>query len=226
MAELSIAVEKNVATPMRAGVVLRADVYRPAAVGKYPMLLQRTPYNKNFNLISTLLLDVMRAASEGYVVVIQDSRGRYASEGEFYPFRDDILDGYDTVEWCAAQSWSNGAAKRELLPGWSIASIGLSLIARRILTNLNRSSPVGSQRQGGGGFARAARRGSRHATVRFPFGRTRKGDAQSSLLVLPARSLRPGARRVEPGLCSVHPLAGAGGGRGVSGRDMVARHTE
>jgi predicted acyl esterase len=97
-AEPSIVVEKNVATPMRDGVVLRADVYRPAAVGKYPMLLQRTPYNKNFNLISTLLLDVMRAASEGYVVVIQDSRGRYASEGEFYPFRDDMLDGYDTVD--------------------------------------------------------------------------------------------------------------------------------
>lgn len=108
MAEPSIVVEKNVATPRRDGVVLGADVYRPAAVGTSPVLLQRTPYNKNLNVISTMLLDVMRAASEGYVVVIQDSRGRYASEGEFYTFRDDILDGYDTVEWCAAQSWSNG----------------------------------------------------------------------------------------------------------------------
>ena len=108
MSELTIVVEKNVAVPMRDGIVLRADVYRPAAAGTYPVLLQRTPYNKNLNIISTMLLDVMRAASEGYVVVIQDSRGRYASEGEFYTFRDDILDGYDTVEWCAVQSWSNG----------------------------------------------------------------------------------------------------------------------
>ena len=116
MAEPTIVVEKNVATPMRDGVVLRADVYRPAAAGRYPVLLQRTPYNKNLNIISSLLLDVMRAASEGYVVVIQDSRGRYASEGEFYTFRDDILDGYDTVEWCAVQSWSNGMSACMALP--------------------------------------------------------------------------------------------------------------
>ena len=108
MSEQTIIVEKNVGVPLRDGVVLRADIYRPAAAGTYPVLLQRTPYNKNLNVISTMLLDVMRAASEGYVVVIQDSRGRYASEGEFYTFRDDILDGYDTVEWCAVQSWSNG----------------------------------------------------------------------------------------------------------------------
>lgn len=108
MAEFTILVEKNVAAPMRDGVVLRADIYRPAAAGRYPVLLQRTPYNKNLNVISTMLLDVMRAASEGYVVVIQDSRGRYASDGEFYTFRDDVLDGYDTVEWCAVQPWSNG----------------------------------------------------------------------------------------------------------------------
>jgi putative CocE/NonD family hydrolase len=104
----TIVVEKDVPTPMRDGVVLQADVFRPAAPGKYPVILQRTPYNKNLTTVGLLMLDVIRAASEGYVVVIQDSRGRYASAGEFYPFRDDILDGYDTVEWCAAQAWSDG----------------------------------------------------------------------------------------------------------------------
>ena len=108
MGEPTIVVEKDVPTLMRDGVVLRADVFRPAAPGKYPVILQRTPYNKNLTTVGLLMFDVIRAAGEGYAVVIQDSRGRYSSEGEFYTFRDDILDGYDTVEWCAAQSWSDG----------------------------------------------------------------------------------------------------------------------
>jgi putative CocE/NonD family hydrolase len=108
MAEPSVVVYKNVPVPMRDGVVLRADVFRPAVAGRYPVILQRTPYNKNLTAVGMLMLDVIRAASEGYAVVIQDTRGRYSSEGEFYVFRDDILDGYDTVEWCAVQPWSDG----------------------------------------------------------------------------------------------------------------------
>ncbi len=54
------------------------------------------------------MLDPLKAAKRGYAVVIQDTRGRYTSEGEFYPFRDDINDGFDTVEWAAAQPWSSG----------------------------------------------------------------------------------------------------------------------
>ncbi len=108
MGEPIIVIEKNVPTPMRDGTVLRADVFRPAAPGKYPVILQRTPYNKNLTTVGFLMLDVMRVVGDGYVVVIQDSRGRYASEGTFYTFTDDILDGYDTVEWCAAQPWSDG----------------------------------------------------------------------------------------------------------------------
>lgn len=108
MGEPTIVVEKHVPVPMRDGVVLRADVFRPALPGRYPVILQRTPYNKSLTTIAMLMLDVIRTASEGYAVVIQDSRGRYASEGEFYTFRDDILDGYDTVEWCAVQPWSDG----------------------------------------------------------------------------------------------------------------------
>ena len=108
MGESSLSIEKDVPVPMRDGTVLRADVYRPATPGKYPVILQRTPYNKNLLAGVILMLDVVRTASEGYAVVVQDTRGRYASDGEFYAFRDDTLDGYDSVEWCAVQAWSNG----------------------------------------------------------------------------------------------------------------------
>ncbi len=108
MGEPTIVVEKDVRVAMRDGVVLRADIFRPAAAGQYPVILQRTPYNKNLTTIGMLMLDVLRTAGEGYAVVIQDSRGRCASEGEFYTFRDDVNDGYDTVEWCGVQPWSDG----------------------------------------------------------------------------------------------------------------------
>ncbi len=108
MSHASLIIDKDVPVPMRDGTVLRADVYRPATAGKYPVILQRTPYNKALLAGAILMLDVVRTASEGYAVVIQDTRGRYASGGEFYAFRDDITDGYDSVEWCAAQAWSDG----------------------------------------------------------------------------------------------------------------------
>ncbi len=91
---------------MRDGVTLYADVYRPDVDAPLPVLLQRTPYDKSQSRTGTL--EVMRAASHGYAVVIQDTRGRYTSEGEFYPFLDEADDGYDTVAWCAAQPWSSG----------------------------------------------------------------------------------------------------------------------
>lgn len=98
-----VTVERGVAAKMRDGVTLRADIYRPKADGKFPVLLARTPYDKtnemNFGL---------RAAARGYVVIAQDVRGRLTSEGEWYPFKNEILDGYDTVEWAAALPYSNG----------------------------------------------------------------------------------------------------------------------
>ena len=99
--------ETNVAVPMRDGTILYADIYRPDGPGPFPVLLQRTPYDKNMPL-SLIMLDPLKAARNGYVVVIQDTRGRYTSGGEFYAFRDDINDGYDTVEWAASQPWSSG----------------------------------------------------------------------------------------------------------------------
>ena len=102
-AKYEVRVERNAAAKMRDGVTLRADIYRPKADGKFPVLLVRTPYDKqgimNFGL---------RAAELGYVVIAQDVRGRFTSEGEWYPFKNESLDGYDTVEWAAALPYSNG----------------------------------------------------------------------------------------------------------------------
>ena len=106
-----VVIDRNVPVTMRDGIRLMADVYRPASPGKYPVILERTPYDKTASS-ETRLGTGEYFASRGYVAVFQDVRGRFASEGDFYPFRDDgagpRMDGYDTVEWCAAQAWSNG----------------------------------------------------------------------------------------------------------------------
>jgi uncharacterized protein len=98
-------VETNVAVPMRDGVVLRADVFRPDGEGPHPVLVTRTPYGKNG-------MKAEPYAKAGYIVVRQDARGRYASEGKwesFYRFAShDAEDGYDTVEWAAKLPGSNG----------------------------------------------------------------------------------------------------------------------
>jgi putative CocE/NonD family hydrolase len=93
---------------MRDGVRLATDIYRPArggqpAEGRFPVLVYRSPYNKDGNRKSAL-----HFAQRGYVVVAQDCRGRFASEGQFYAFVNEGSDGYDTIEWAAAQPWSNG----------------------------------------------------------------------------------------------------------------------
>ena len=99
----AITIERNVTMKTRDGVTLYADIYRPAGDGSFPVLLQRTPYNKNYTA------DFGRLASEhGFMVVVQDVRGRYTSEGEWYPFKHETDDGYDTVEWAAGLPHSNG----------------------------------------------------------------------------------------------------------------------
>ena len=104
---MTITVERNVPIPMRDGTILKAELFLPAG-GPAPALLQRTPYDKTLLPLATLVADPLRLAEAGYAVVIQDVRGRYASGGEFRPFEHDGEDGYDTVEWCAAQAWSDG----------------------------------------------------------------------------------------------------------------------
>jgi uncharacterized protein len=90
---------------MRDGVVLRADVMLPSADGKFPVLVYRTPYGKD--RAPSEWTTFKKAVARGYALVIQDVRGRYASDGEFRPYQNEG-DGYDTIEWAAAQPWSNG----------------------------------------------------------------------------------------------------------------------
>jgi putative CocE/NonD family hydrolase len=104
----SVKIDCNVDIPLRDGVKLRADIYRPDDTSSHPVLLARLPYNKDLSLISLSLLSPVRAARRGYVVVIQDTRGRFKSDGQFSLFAGEAEDGYDTVAWCAAQPWSNG----------------------------------------------------------------------------------------------------------------------
>src|SRR5437016_12974809 len=98
--QYEVIIEGDVQAQMRDGVILRADIYRPKAEGRFPVLLQRTPYNKAASDIG------VRGAARGYVVIVQDVRGRYTSDGEWYPFLHESNDGYDTVEWAAALPYS------------------------------------------------------------------------------------------------------------------------
>ena len=102
--------QSNVMVPMRDGVRLATDIYLPAlngqpASGKFPIILERTPYDKAG---SGNVTNGTYYARRGYVCAIQDVRGRFVSEGEWYPFAKEAPDGYDTVEWLAAQEWSDG----------------------------------------------------------------------------------------------------------------------
>jgi putative CocE/NonD family hydrolase len=105
-----VIVDRDVWVPMRDGVRLQADIWRPSAAGRYPILLQRTPYNRadSFAVIVNAGIEPLRAVSEGFVVVIQDTRGRFGSAGEFDPFRTEADDGFDTIEWLAERPYSNG----------------------------------------------------------------------------------------------------------------------
>lgn len=100
--------ERSVPVPMRDGMVLRADVYRPAADGRFPVIVERVAYE----LVSRCRANAEFFARRGYVFVGQNVRGIFASQGRFHPMRDDgwgaNRDGYDTIEWAAAQPWSDG----------------------------------------------------------------------------------------------------------------------
>jgi putative CocE/NonD family hydrolase len=98
-----VAIQHGVSVKMRDGVSLVADVFRPLSDEKFPVVLQRTPYNRAGETRTANEL-----AAHGYIVVLQDTRGRFDSDGEFYPFRNESADGYDTVEWAAKLDQSNG----------------------------------------------------------------------------------------------------------------------
>ena len=102
-----IVIDFDVEAHMRDGTTLRANVFRPAGEGKWPVLLTRLPYGKDFPLGSSVM-DPAQVARRGYVVIVQDTRGRFTSEGEWVPFINEGLDGVDTIEWAAGLPYSDG----------------------------------------------------------------------------------------------------------------------
>jgi predicted acyl esterase len=99
----TIHVDHNVMVPMRDGVTLATDIYYPAGNGPWPVLLSRTAYDKNHTA-----REAESFVKAGYVVVTQDSRGLYASHGDWRPYIDEGPDGFDTQQWIGHQKWSNG----------------------------------------------------------------------------------------------------------------------
>ncbi len=98
-----VVVDSNVGVPMRDGMALATDIYRPDAEGTHPVILVRTPYKKEMNELQAKYF-----AHRGYVYAVQDCRGRFGSPGTWVPFFNEPNDGYDAVEWLAVQPWSNG----------------------------------------------------------------------------------------------------------------------
>jgi uncharacterized protein len=163
-----VAIERDVMVSMRDGVRLATDVHRPARDGKpldgaYPVLLERTPYGKNNASIRERTAGEQRPANReevaaffvrhGYVVVVQDLRGRYRSEGRFTKYLGEAQDGYDTLAWIARQPWCSGR----------VGTFGVSYGA-------HTQTALATQRPPGlaamfldcGGFANAYRGGARH----------------------------------------------------------------
>src|SRR6185295_19944006 len=101
-----VAKKTDVAVTMQDGVTLFADLYLPKAKGTFPTIVMKTPYGKNspehhYEEMGKLF------AGQGLACVIQDVRGKGASEGQFYPHRAEVVDGNDTVQWITEQPWSN-----------------------------------------------------------------------------------------------------------------------
>jgi putative CocE/NonD family hydrolase len=103
-----VTVERNVPCRARDGVTLYADVYRPAEGGLHPILLMREPYDKNTGQTGSGYAHASWWAARGYVTVVQDCRGRFRSEGDWYPFVHEADDGYDAVEWAARLPGTDG----------------------------------------------------------------------------------------------------------------------
>jgi putative CocE/NonD family hydrolase len=106
--EFKVIRERNVMVRMRDGTRLATDVFRPDAPGRFPVLINRGPYGKD-DYVASPDHSVWFFPTHGYVVLSQDCRARFESEGDRYdPLFQEVTDGYDTVEWAARQSWSNG----------------------------------------------------------------------------------------------------------------------
>jgi uncharacterized protein len=161
-------VERDIMVPMRDGIKLACDVYRPAAAGQivpgaFPVILERTPYGKE----QTSRSEISRHHPErpksrrevaaffvqhGYVVVYQDCRGRYGSEGTFEKYLAEGTDGYDTCAWLVQQSWCNGR----------IGTMGLSYAAHTQMALASLNPPgLAAMFVDSGGFSNAYQSGIR-----------------------------------------------------------------
>jgi putative CocE/NonD family hydrolase len=132
-------VEQGLVVPMRDGVGLRADVYRPDDDRPRPALVSRTPYDRRFPLTPAAAVDPERGVDAGFAVVCQDVRGQHESDGRFDPFVGEGPDGHDTVEWIAAQPWCDG---RVGMSGRSYAGATQWLAAAERPPHLQAIAPV------------------------------------------------------------------------------------
>lgn len=98
-----VAIDSGLGVPMRDGIKLATDIYRPNSEGQFPVILVRTPYKKEMNELQGKFY-----ARRGYVYAVQDCRGRFSSPGTWEPFFNEPQDGYDAIEWLAAQPWASG----------------------------------------------------------------------------------------------------------------------
>jgi len=118
-----LAIEHNVAMPMRDGTLLRADIYRPAQGTPFPALLVRTPYGEP----SVRTAPVLPAIDAGFAVVLQYCRGTGTSDGDFTPFESESDDGVDSIEWCARQDWCDGRVGM-----WGASYVGMVQLAAAV----------------------------------------------------------------------------------------------
>ncbi|MBX3194048.1 MAG: CocE/NonD family hydrolase [Microbacteriaceae bacterium] len=146
---VSIRLAHNLGIPMSDGTVTRADVWRADDHDRRPTILVRTPYGKETHFHMSPV-DPRAAVERGYAMVIQDVRGRGGSDGVFSPFAQERQDGFDTIEWIAAQPWSDG---RVVMTGPSYVGATQWLAAAARPPALVAIAPLNSADDYGEGFA-------------------------------------------------------------------------
>ncbi len=190
-----VSLERNLECVTRDGTILRADVYHPGDGGRYPTLLNRTPYGK---LEQRYVDDARTLARRGYTVVVQDQRGRYASDGEYrWMFRDrletfDAEDGFDAAEWASRLPWSDGQT-RHMGP------------LERVMVGMDAGFRPAACAQGDDGerhLSESAEHELRYLRDRTP----------------PRMDLLDGGRRPAPGRRAIRPLHGRRGDRALEQR--------
>jgi len=135
----NVTVERGAVMLTRDGKRLYADIYQPRGEGEFPTLLRRTPYGRTQNDLAEAFNEAHYFASHGYLVVVQDTRGRHGSEGVWHPFVYEAQDGYDAVEWAASLPQSNG---RVGMFGQSYGAIAQYLAATQRPPHLVTAVPV------------------------------------------------------------------------------------